>query len=602
MDLTYAYGQLPLNENTSKHCNFSLVGGHSTGTYRFKTGFYGLITMPAEFQRVMDAILAEFPCAHAFIDDILVISKGTKIEHIALVEKILAKLNKENMALKLEKCQFAKNTCEWLGHRITKSGITPMVRKTDPIDKLAAPRTLSQLKSFMGSIHSLHKYLPALAETSAPLRPLLSKKNEFVWTTDCQTAFESLKKQVANIVELKHFDVHKDIRIVCDASHNGLRAVLEQLGAEGWRPISFASRFLNAAEKKYSTNELEMLAIVWGSEYFTNYIFGRKFTVVTDHKALVSLLNGNNKKNKTMFSRLTRWIDRIIPFDFVIEHMPGAKIGPADYLSRHPVGEATRVSLYDNTFTVAKLHSMTNSLGYINTNKGIIKAPKESIVLAKDIQVGNDRINSPSEEGVKTRDRRPTNQKPVKRIAKCNDREGAKIVKSITECKLRESDINSNVNSDSPFTQTNTSTMTSINLKKLNKLLLKHPEITSGSSSEVEIVDARLEAETQNTRGIRCNTAISIPSAFGGELFPAAYPAGGNVIMSVIPRDCKIVRKSSALPELFNLKLIEANYKGDPQMRAIKEPKDPELEKKVRPMSAYLGQHAQDFHVRENCL
>ena len=207
MDLTYAYGQLPVNENTSKHCNFSLVGGRSTGTYRFKTGFYGLTTMPAEIQRVMDAILAEFPCSHAFIDDILVISKGTKIEHIALVEKILAKLDRENMALKLEKCQFAKNTCEWLGHRITKSGITPLVRKTDPIDKLAAPKTLSQLNSFMGSIHSLHKYLLALAETSAPLRPLLSKKNEFLWTTDFQTVFELLKKQVANIVELKHFDV-----------------------------------------------------------------------------------------------------------------------------------------------------------------------------------------------------------------------------------------------------------------------------------------------------------------------------------------------------------------------------------------------------------
>ena len=86
--------------------------------------------------------------------------------------------------------------------------------------------------------------------------------------------------------------------------------------------------------------------------------------MVTDHKALVSLLNGNNKKNKTIFSRVTRWIDRIIPFDFVKEHMPEAKIGLADYLSRHPVGEAMRVSLYDNTFTVAKLHSITNSLGY----------------------------------------------------------------------------------------------------------------------------------------------------------------------------------------------------------------------------------------------
>ena len=276
------------------------------------------------------------------------------------------------------------------------------------------------------------------------------------------------------------------------------------------------------------------------------------------------------------------------------------------------MGEATRVSFYDNTFTVAKLQSITNSLGYIDTNKGIIKASRKSVVSAKDVQVGNDRINFPSEEGVKTRDRRPTNQKPVKRIAECIDRVGAKIVKSITEYKLRESEINSTVNSSPPFNKTsyesiktNTSTMTSLNLKKLNKLLLKHPEITSGSSSEVEIVEARLEAETHHTRDIRCNTVISIPSAFGGELFPAAYPAGGNVIMSVIPRDCKIVRKSSALPELFNLKLVEANYKGDPQMRAIKEllkSKDPELEKKVRAMGAYLGQHIHDFHVRENCL
>ena len=108
MDLTYAYGQLSLSENTCKHCKFSLVGGRSTGTYRFKTGFYGLTTMPAEFQRVMDAILSEFPFAHAFIDDISVLSKGTKIEHIALAEKILWKLDKENMALKLKSLNLRK--------------------------------------------------------------------------------------------------------------------------------------------------------------------------------------------------------------------------------------------------------------------------------------------------------------------------------------------------------------------------------------------------------------------------------------------------------------------------------------------------------------
>ena len=108
MDLTYAYGQLPLSEETSVHCNFSLVGGRSTGTYRFRTGFYGLTSMPAEFQRVMDSILNEFPKANAFIVDILVTTKGTEVEHISLVEKILRKLNRENISLKLPKCEFAK--------------------------------------------------------------------------------------------------------------------------------------------------------------------------------------------------------------------------------------------------------------------------------------------------------------------------------------------------------------------------------------------------------------------------------------------------------------------------------------------------------------
>ena len=265
MDLSYAYGQLPLSPKTSVQCNFSL-GGKSTGTYRFRTGFYGLTTVPAEFQRVMDTILSEFPQAHAFIDDILVVTKGTEIEHIAAVEKILRKLDRENMSLNLTKCQFARKECEWLGHKITCSGITPLIRKTEPIESLKAPKTVSQLKSFMGSIHSLHKYLPALAESSASLRPLLSRKNEYIWTSECQISFENLKKQVANIVEPRHFDIHRDTRIVCDASHNGLGAVLEQLNSDGWRPIYFASRYLNEAEKKYSTNELEMLAVVcvWG--------------------------------------------------------------------------------------------------------------------------------------------------------------------------------------------------------------------------------------------------------------------------------------------------------------------------------------------------
>ena len=85
LDFTYAYGQVSFQQKTSEQCNFSLVGGKSTGTYRFKNGFYGLTSMPAEFQKVIDNLLKQFPQANAFIDDILIESKGTRIEHNALV-------------------------------------------------------------------------------------------------------------------------------------------------------------------------------------------------------------------------------------------------------------------------------------------------------------------------------------------------------------------------------------------------------------------------------------------------------------------------------------------------------------------------------------
>ena len=89
LDFTYAYGQVSLEQKTSEQCNFSLVGGKLTGTYSFKNGFYGITSMPAEFQKVIDNLLKEFLQANAFSEDILIASKGTKEEHIALVEKIL---------------------------------------------------------------------------------------------------------------------------------------------------------------------------------------------------------------------------------------------------------------------------------------------------------------------------------------------------------------------------------------------------------------------------------------------------------------------------------------------------------------------------------
>merc|ERR1711894_213141 len=98
-----------------------MVGGSATGTYRFKTGFYGLTDMPAEFQKAIDCTLTGLKNTFCFLDDILIASRGTKEEHLKLVEACLNKLENENLAIPLRKCKIAVQNIEWLGYQIVKN-------------------------------------------------------------------------------------------------------------------------------------------------------------------------------------------------------------------------------------------------------------------------------------------------------------------------------------------------------------------------------------------------------------------------------------------------------------------------------------------------
>ena len=107
LDLQYAYSQLNLHSDTARHCKFNLVSGDMTGTYRFKTGFYGLTDMPAEFQKAIDCTLAGLNRTFCFLDDILIVSRSGIEQHLDLVRKILIKLDQENLRINLAKCHFA---------------------------------------------------------------------------------------------------------------------------------------------------------------------------------------------------------------------------------------------------------------------------------------------------------------------------------------------------------------------------------------------------------------------------------------------------------------------------------------------------------------
>ena len=144
VDLTNAYGQIPLHALTAKHCNFQIIGGESTGTYRFVTGFYGLTVMPTEFQKDMDNLLARFREVFVFIDDILIVTKGTKSEHLTKVREILKVLDLANLQIKADKCKIAQNQIEWLGFKLTSSGVTPVNTKVQGITDRLRPTNLNE--------------------------------------------------------------------------------------------------------------------------------------------------------------------------------------------------------------------------------------------------------------------------------------------------------------------------------------------------------------------------------------------------------------------------------------------------------------------------
>ena len=126
----------------------------------------------------MDRTLNHSKNTFCFLDDILIVSKGEAKDPEKLVRNVLQKLDDENFALKISKCEFFQPSVNWLGHNLSAEGIIPKITKTEAIANLKPPKSLKQLRSFMGSINHLSKFIPNAANLTDKLRPLLKEENE----------------------------------------------------------------------------------------------------------------------------------------------------------------------------------------------------------------------------------------------------------------------------------------------------------------------------------------------------------------------------------------------------------------------------------------
>ncbi len=328
LDLKQGYMQIPLHEDSR---NLTAFVTHM-GLFRFKRITFGLSSAPSCFQKIMATVLAGLPGTAVYLDDIVVHGKDVAT-HDECLRRVFTALSRHNLTLNTEKCVFATPAIDFVGLRVSSSGIAPLQSNVEAILNLQVPTSAGQLASFLGMTAYYLRFLPQYSEITSPLQQLL--KHNTPWTADCEQAIRRLTHLLTSPPTLAHFDLSSPTLVTCDASAVAVGAVLSQLHDGIERPIAFASRALSSAEQKYSVGEREALACIWACERWHMYLYGRSFTLRTDHQALTTLMSSSGTGHKPL--RLHRWADRLNQYNYQLLFTPGKDNVVADFLSRSAV-------------------------------------------------------------------------------------------------------------------------------------------------------------------------------------------------------------------------------------------------------------------------
>ena len=221
------------------------------------------------------------------------------------------------------------NQVNYLGYLITPEGLKPDQEKTKAISLMPEPDSKDYVRRFLGMMSYYRRFIPEFSSIAACLFEVTKMKVNFKWTDVERNAFNKLKMLLIQAPVLIYPDFEKAFAIYTDASNVGVGGVLTQVVEEKALPVAFASRQLNTSERNYTTSEKEMLAIVWCTKHFNNYIYGREIVLYTDHKPLVSLV-----KAKEPNGRLNRLLMKIQDLNYKLIYHPGKDNHTADALSR----------------------------------------------------------------------------------------------------------------------------------------------------------------------------------------------------------------------------------------------------------------------------
>ena len=294
---------------------------------------FGVTSSPAHFQRLMDTMISGLSGVAAYLDD-LMITGATEAEHWENVEQLIKRLSEYALYVKLDKSEIFKNSVEYLGYIIDKEGKRPSKISVEAIKLLKRPENVSEVQAFLGKINYYRNFVKNLVEMANPLYDLLKKDCVFKWTEKCENAFRVLKNEIINATKLSHFDSSKSLILATDASNQGIGACLMQEFDGIETPIADASKTQTKTQKRYSQIEWEALAIIFDVKKFHQFLCGRKFRLITDHKPLVSIFPPDKQLPALTAQRLKRYAIILMAYQFDIEYKSTKDHGNADGLSR----------------------------------------------------------------------------------------------------------------------------------------------------------------------------------------------------------------------------------------------------------------------------
>jgi lipoate-protein ligase A len=323
LDLFSGYYQVLLDEESRKYTAFC------SGTYQLTRLPQGLKVSPGSFSRMITVAMSglNYEKCFVYLDDLIVFGRNLA-DHNKNLMDVFYRLRKVNLKLNPEKCDFLKKEILYLGHVVSEKGILPDPDKLKVLNEYPVPKNIDEVKRFVAFANYYRKFIPNFAEKAHPLNKLSRKNVDFTWNEQCQKSFETLKESLITPPVLAYPDLSERNHFIIqtDASGYSIGAILAN---NDGRPTAYTSRGLNKAELNYPTIQKELLAIVWAIKYFRPYLYGRRFTIQTDHRPLIYLFNLRDPSSRLLKFRL-----ELEEYDFTVEYVKGKDNAAADALSR----------------------------------------------------------------------------------------------------------------------------------------------------------------------------------------------------------------------------------------------------------------------------